>query len=302
MNTRPRDDPLEHGRARRSLLVAIFLLIAVGWRLGVGLSQSHSGIWIAEGARATYVLTPKIAGSLGGPLGKDFEITSSGIVLLQAGTRLIALRADSEGREVSAAQLADVPELQSLVLDATGALLITTPNRLGQFSEDADQKVRELIPLAATQGARLVRSSAEGKVYLYGGPSSDKGSAKRIVAISREGQVENVIRAPAPLTAVTETGGTLYFATSNEIYALENKALRLVIRVPGKIKIVSLAVPAEGNVLYFSTPDRVYGLKGLVALSIATNVGGTLRLQNGALYILDAQRGILLRLDNLQSL
>ncbi|MDE1940143.1 MAG: hypothetical protein KGI68_14065, partial [Alphaproteobacteria bacterium] len=59
--------------------------------------------------------------------------------------------------------------------------------------------------------------------------------------------------------------------------------------------IRSLAVTADGVIL-FSTDAKVYALLGPNALSIVNNAGGTLRVRNGSLYVLDRQRKILFSL------
>lgn len=99
------------------------------------------------------------------------------------------------------------------------------------------------------------------------------------------------------VTGVAASNDSLYFATESEIIRLyENKTI-LVIRVPESMKIVSLAAPPEGGTLFFSTSDRIYALKEQGAVSIVKDLGGILLWKNDGLYALDEQRRVLMRLE-----
>ncbi len=237
---------------------------------------------------------------MGNRIGGDFELSRWDTIILQVDDRLIEVTPGSDGN-VGAAPLGSVRELQSFALDTRGAVLSIVDNRFQQFVKGRFSGTT--APLAKIQGARIAPSSESGAMYLYGGAKKGQGLANRILLIREDGRVTNLVEAPGRVVAFAEqASGNFYFATSREIFHVEDQEFRLVIRVPNGIEIVSMAVHPDGKALYFSSKNRVYGLKGLTAVSIALNVGGTLRHHKGALYVLDPQRRMLLQLRNLDAI
>lgn len=293
-----RGESSQFGKATRKLVVGLLVLAAIAWAVTRFTSEApRIEAYVIEGVKAEAILTPELVEDLNGAVGQDFEVTPSGTVLLAVGSNLVALRRVNRG--VSATTLVKVPTLQGFTIDASGALLTITSEGLGQF---ANGGISAIVGLSDVSGTRLARSPFEDRVYLYGGSSEAKGFAKRIAAIARNGQVDYLVEAPAPVTAVAVAKRGLFFSTSNKIYSAERSVVSLVIRLPDAMRINSLAVSPEADVLYFSTLNRVFVLRGLVAVSIATGVGGTLRVQDGNLYLLDPARRFLLKFSDLSRL
>jgi len=283
-------------RRKRLLGLATLGLAVLAW---AWLRPSPVPFSAVKGLPVRVILTPPHFREIGDPA-SDFEVSPDGSVLVLAKGAVLATRHERGGR-VSVVRLVNdpIPGLKSLAIDPEGALVTLSREGLKQVHTSD----RSVVSLASIPGidshTHLSQSSVHGRVYLYGGDSDENGFRSKIVSISSDGRTEEVVKASSAITAVCDARGTLYFSTDNEIFALRQNELRLVIRVPAASRIISLAAEPEGEVVFFSTADNIYVLRGLgPAVEMVKGLGGTLRFRNGALYAFDAPRRVLVRLGS----
>jgi hypothetical protein len=87
-------------------------------------------------------------------------------------------------------------------------------------------------------------------------------------------------------------------ATASTIMRIKAGTPEILFRAPsdefaGPIRSVAVA---EDGVIIFATDTKVYALLGPNALSIVNDAGGTLRVRDGVLYVLDPHRKVLFSL------
>lgn len=280
------------------LLVAV---VALAWFADgyIGARVASAPMRVIDGVAANVVFGPSDAGSLGPVLGPDFDVRPDGMIVLQAADRLVALRRARDGSS-SSATLASVSDLHSFTGDGSGAILASTDRGVEAIARG---NTTTLITLPdGARGVRLARAVQDRAAYLFGGDSSASGFANRVVMLTASGSVDDVARLPRAVVGVADAGDRLFIATAREVFELEQNVARLVIRFPAKATITSIATPPGGRVVYVATSDRVYAVKGTEGVSIATGIGGSLRMNGSALFVLDPARRTLMRLDNLASL
>lgn len=245
-------------------------------------------IHIVEGVDAKIVFGPGATAFGPEALGQDFDVLDDGTIMVQVGDHLFALRRSSSG-SVYFTQVATVGELRSFTGNTAGAVVATTADKIVSVAPGGNLTLANL-PGDANY-VRLARSATDGQVYLYGAPFDD-----RVLSLTRGGDVINIVRTNADITGVAEAPSALYFSTAHEIYSYNGRFASLIIRVPDYISITSVAIDSGNDLLFFATADRVYAMRGLTAVSIATGIGGSIRLSNHVLFVLDTDRRELLRL------
>jgi hypothetical protein len=281
---------------RRPLILAVLLVVALvaGDRIAAHFFASPA-VHVINGAVSRTVFGPRDLPPGFAQVGRDFDIRGDGTIVVQLGSDLVAVKQRTDGTAVFH-RLLSVDGLKSFTGDGTGAILATTADSVIAVG---GRQTHTLVPLSGSSGdARLARAQQDHKVYLYG-----DAYPRVLLSLSRGGQVQNLVQTLNPISGVAEAGGTICVATGREIYAYDGSSVRLIERLPKEeADITSVAVDERNGILYFATARRVYAMRGLAAVSVATGIGGTVHVRNGALYILDPRRRELMRLGGLAAL
>lgn len=189
--------------------------------------------------------------------------------------------------------LFDTPTpVSDCVFTPDGALLMISGRRLGY---GAGGRFHPQIDLP--ENAMRLTVGRE-RIYVYGG-DNDKATALYMVDPQR-GHAK-LCALPYPISAASVVGDTLYFAAGNEIYRLvPDGEMNLICHLPGPA-IAALAA-AENETLYFLAGRTLYTWQvGKVGI-ISEGVGDIACWQAGALYVLDTEKRLLIKLENLPSL
>lgn len=279
---------------RRTIFVSLGICLAVLAIWAVRRHAEHgTNFKVASGVPIKLILTAEQFRELGGYPREDFDVTDDSFVMIVDGKIVVLQR---KGGSLVPVKLTKQPAgLQSLALDADGAVLTLTASGLGQFTTEGGGGIAEVAGFPAGPGARLAPATRGRHVFLYGG-TGEQGFGNKVVEIGSDGNVTYVARTESPVTAICDGPEALYFATGDAIFAIHNDKLQLIIRLPeGSPAIVSLAVQSDGGV-YFATSDGVWLLRNKIAVEVLNGLGGTLRERNGVLYVLDPSRRVLVQL------
>ncbi|MFA6986574.1 MAG: hypothetical protein WC213_10240 [Arenimonas sp.] len=264
-----------------ALALALFWLIEIGVQATRLLGETE--VAHAGGMAITTLLDPEALRALGA-LDGDFDVTSTGVVVLRAGERLYAV--DPESNEAADLALAEVPD--KFAFDTQDAMLTVADGFLGSLAPDGTPV--DGVPLAY-RDARLAASVHPGAINLFGGKSGNH----RLYRFLEDGSFQVLLQTDQPLIAVADSAHGTYAATQGMIVRVawpEPVVMFKAPQAPGWGPIQSVAAAGDG-LIFFSTPTSVYALKDGIAVSVVNDSGGYLRLRGNLLYVLDAKRRLL---------
>lgn len=140
-------------------------------------------------------------------------------------------------------------------------------------------------------GNMRVAAGPNETLLLFGGPENDQ------VLISYDGpSFSPIVRIAEPIGVVTHAGDRIFFTTGSKLFTAKwGEAPALVFLFPDGSPIVGAAVNATSGEIYLATADAIYALDRGVAFQKVGGMGGGLQFRDGALYVLDAGRGLLMR-------
>lgn len=223
-----------------------------------------------------------------GRLGRDFDATASGTLILRVENRLVALRPDG-GVQVLPSK---GPAADSFALDTGDNLLTVAGGYFGRLTEAGEALPAVPLPY---DDARLARSIHPGAVYLFGG----RGGEQRLYRFWDTGNFEVLLASPTPILGVTDTAKAVYVAEADRVVRLDGRGAVPVFRIPSGSElgpIVSVAATADGQVLV-STASHVFAIGGGAAATLVNDSGGELRARGDRVYVLDRTRGLIYALD-----
>ncbi len=268
------------------LIVVLALLLAVAHPAAAAAPPAE--LWLWKGATLTPLLAPTALAPLDVRLAGQFEVLGRGrIVALTSGGDLLDL--------ASRRTLPATAPLALTSFTADKALLIAVRGRrLGWYDGAAlVEKIR--LP----QDGLMVVAGAKKRFYLYG--PHGNGSAVYLLEQNRAGTLFEV--PDGRVSALTAIGERLFFAVDNTIYtAAEGQRPAVVFVAAAQPAIRSIAADPRTGLLYFSAGSAVYAMRAGMAISILRGLEGTLRYSGDALYVLDASRGVLVKLQGLDTL
>lgn len=127
------------------------------------------------------------------------------------------------------------------------------------------------------------RTSADGHPAVY--------------EIDATNRVRKLFDAPKPIDAIAQGGAHIFFAVDGIVFdAVPGQAMHMLASLPGVVRIRYLAASGDGSRVFISDGNKVYVLeRGNTSLLTAT-IGGALRIQDGALLVLDHKRRMLARI------
>lgn len=271
-----------------SIVVAVALLVALRQQLA---NRDAAAVTAVGAAQVEAILGPSDFASMGGDPGSEFGVTAGQAIVFSAGG---VLRVDnsihSAWPRATKVEIAGT-QPESFALDADGPMLGIAGGYFGVLNPDG--QMTKSIPMPF-DGMRLAPSIHPGAVYLFGGARDDY----RLYRFIEDGTLQIVLESDEPIVSVADNQQSIFAATARQVMRIEAGSPRILFTAPsdgfdGPIR--SVAVTEDGLVL-FSTDARVYAMMGPNALSIVNDAGGSLRVRDGVLYVLDPNRKILFSL------
>jgi hypothetical protein len=280
----------------RRIVAGVAIVVGLGAAVGFGIGLSEAlavrrdaAVTAIGSARIEQMLGPRDFAALGGPIGRDLGVTHGGAVVFQTGAVLrVVDPARAPLPEANAIALSAVPD--SFALDPGGTMLTVSGGYFGMLDENGD--LVQGIPLPSPD-VQLAPSVHEGATYLFG----KSGDHHRLYRFIDDGTLQVLLESGQPIVAAADGETAMFAATSSAILRIKAGAPETLFTAPDDFAgpIRSLAVTADGIVL-FATDARVYALLGPDALSIVNDAGGSIRVRDGSLYVLDPTRRLLFRL------
>lgn len=273
-----------------AIVAVIFIVALIGVFRDAIADRDASAVAVIGTVEVDHILGPRDFDALGGAIGPDLGISGAPAVVLMAGGLLRAVdHLDSSRPRIREIDIAG-HQPKSFALDQNGAMLAVADGYFGVLNQDG--QIVDGVPLPFSN-MRLAPSSHVGAVYLFGGAQKDY----RLYRFIDDGTLQILLETDVPIIAAADNEQSIYAATASTILQIKAGTPDVLFKAPEDFAgpIRSLAVTADGVIL-FSTDAKVYALLGPNALSIVNNAGGTLRVRNGSLYVLDRQRKILFSL------
>ena len=209
----------------------------------------------------------------------DFEVASGTAWLLTVDNRIVDL---GSGRSALPKGFA----AHSFTRTRQGSVAVISENILGTVTRGLF-----LPTIKLPYGNMRVAAGPDETLLLFGGPENDQ------VLISCDGpSFSPIVRVQEPIGAVTYAGDRVFFTTGSKLYTAKwGEAPALVFLFPDDSPIRGVAVNATSGEIYLATADAIYALDRGVAFQKIGGLGGGLQFRDGALYVLDAGRGLLMR-------
>ncbi len=209
----------------------------------------------------------------------DFEVVGKSAWLLSGDNRVVDL---GSGKSI-------LPKgfvAHSFARTAAGAVAVITENVLGTI-------VRSMF-LPTTKlpfGNMRVVSGPNETLLLYGGPDDDQ------YLISYDGLTfATMLRLGEPIGVVTHVADRVFFSSGNQLYTAKwGESPALVFLFPDASVIVGIAINASTGEIFLATADALFSLDRGVAFKKLDGLGGRLQWRDGVLYVMDAGRGMFVR-------
>lgn len=147
------------------------------------------------------------------------------------------------------------------------------------------------------EGMRLATSRWAEQAYLFetAGSSSPYG----LYVLHPGPTLGKLLEVPDPIEAVTEIGGRVLFASSNAIYEVDRtRHARLLMTMAPGHNVRSLATDPKRNLVFVSDlrTIRAFDLQQRALFGITDDLGGYLRGEGDALFVLQPALSLLVRL------
>jgi hypothetical protein len=218
-------------------------------------------------------------------LGDQLTVTPRRLAVIADRTRLYAVGWGGS------APLEGIDHLDAFDYTADGFLLGVRGETLLYL--DAEGKLQELTSLPH-KGMGLAQT--DNAMLLFDRTRNDSHAA--IYELEPGRRARKLVESPTPIDAVARAGTRLFFATDGVAFeASVTAGLVPVASLPGNVKIRSLAATADR--LYISDGDSIYVVRGTESALVTNGLGGTLRMDRGALLVLDHKRRMLARITGL---
>jgi hypothetical protein len=251
----------------------------------------QSAIIAVKGVTVDHLLDPDDFTALGGAIGEDLAVTPTAVIL-SAGGALRSLDRNTSGGKI--AKIAGgLPT--SFAADTKDATLLTVADGYFGLLNEADQFTHS-IPVPYSD-SHLAPSIHPGTTYLFAGADHHY----RLYQIREDGGMSILLESDVPVAAATDDENWTYAATAREILRIKPGRPNVLFQAPDALgPIKSVAATPDGLIL-FSTPSRVFAVLNGNAVSLVNNAGGTLRFDNGLLYVLDQNRKMLFTMGPIAS-
>ncbi len=265
---------------RRLGLIAIAALAACG-------GGSRKGPKVVP-RQVEVLLDAQLASTRGlGDLGADFDVSPGKLVVVSDASHLYAI--GWGGVE----PMGELPGVDSLAFTPDGLMLAIQGDQLEYV--DADGALQPLASLPHT-GMALATGPADG-VYLFDrAPTGDGVHALYQLMPGR--QIAKLLETPQPIDCVAQAGQRLLFVSGGVVFdATPGEEMRMVARL-AESTITSVA--GDDERVYVSDGAAVFALADEGPVLVTGTAGGSLRLRDGALLVLDPAHRSLVRLAPLK--
>jgi hypothetical protein len=216
-----------------------------------------------------------------GALAPDFDVSPDRLVVLADAANLY---------ELGWGGLAAIDGLggaESLAFTPDGLLLVVRGTQLLYLGESGALEVFFELPHAG-----MALASQPDGVYLFDRAST--GNAHAIYELTPGGRIAKLLESPQPIDAIARAGDRLLFVSGGVVFEAEvGKPLRLVARLA---ESTIRSVAADADHVYVSDGTSVFSLSDDGVVLVTATAGGSLRVRDGALLVLDPAKRTLIRL------
>jgi hypothetical protein len=218
-------------------------------------------------------------------------ISPIGYIILSNATQLYAL--GNEGMVTIGNKTSGT--ISSFAFTKEGALMIVRNDEVCTFDSTGNFRRVYLFPKMGMEIA-----SGDRVMYLF-----DKGSKKSpypIYVMAEGGKYTKLFELPNPINCLVEMNHYLFFSSEDKLYRYYPKTgqLSLVVIIPEKKKISSLAADPINERLYLSVDSTLFTVKGESMTLVSNHVSGELSYSEKGLLIFNPKQQLLIRISGLE--
>lgn len=255
------------------------LLIAMyAWRVHV---DANPVALVLPGAKMSTVLSAADARSRRWSLSDAFDVTPSGLILVQSGRAIFnAVTGEPILREQHL-DLADFVALGDGIVSVCGGSLCA-------YSAEGS-----LEPVMKLPAERMFLGSAGQPDEFYCYHNSSAGAD--VYLIRGGGAYLKLFHVEGPIFAIAGVVGRVFLAVSNKIVTWKpGEDPSVVVDLKQEAPVTSLAIDSSTGLLFFSVGEGVFAFAEKRVSPVLIGVTGDLRFSNGVLFVKDrTQRAIL---------
>lgn len=266
------------------------LLALVGLAGACGSHPHHQTTCRATApVRMEVLLNEQLAASSGiGALDPTFDVSPQRLLLISDADRMYLLGWGGlfpvEGMPGSLGSFAYTPD---------GLLLAVRDAELDYLGTSGQLETLFTLP----HEGMAVAPGGTGTMYLFDRQTTDGNYGLYQLAAGRK--VLRLFDSPKPIDAVARAGDHLFVATGGGVFDATPGAPSKLIAYLGSEAIGSIAASEDGTRVYFSDGASVFAVTGGCVDLVTRELGGTLRVMDGALLVLDAKHRLLVRFATL---
>ncbi len=215
---------------------------------------------------------------------QDFVVTPEGAVIVQTPRGIFDM---TGGRRLGYDNAEQVTSMTFIA----GALVVTTSERqLGYWDDQglAPLEVPGISPVA------VFGDSSADHLYIVDEHRSD-AAVYRLCSLTKGQALQVECGSPQLITAMTRDEVSTIFTAGGGLFRLLAPGQpAMLLKLPNAQKIVGIA--SSGGTLYFATSSNVYALGQDTAMPVVLGLGGKLQATPGGLFVLDRERGRVFRI------
>ncbi|HUQ01488.1 MAG TPA: hypothetical protein VM261_03285 [Kofleriaceae bacterium] len=223
-----------------------------------------------------------------GPLAASFDISPQRLLLLEDAQHLHLL---GWGGIVPVDGLAPV---DAFAYTPDGLLMTVRGNQLSYLA--ASGTLESLIELPS---AGMGIAAGADSMFLFERQSATRRFGLFELAPGKKARL--LLESPEPIDAVAHAGPRVLLVSGGAVFeATPEQPMRVLAHLPGARRIQSVAADSASGRVYFSDGAAVFAVKDGCVGVVSSTLGGTLRVRDGALFVFDAKRRVLVRFPALQ--
>jgi hypothetical protein len=218
----------------------------------------------------------------------DFDANSQGAVVVRTSAGLYDL---AGGRRVGPDPGREGLEITSMAFAGPGLTVITGDGRMGTWDDEGFSPVE----MGGARPAAVFSSRDWKRLYVLGDRGWRDNVPWGLCSLAEDQPLRAETGSSAEITAVTADEAGTVFAAGGAIFRLVAPGRPvMLVRLPGDEPVVGLA--SAGGTIYFATYENTYALGREMAVPVVVGLGGRLRHTPGGLLVLDERREWLFRI------
>jgi hypothetical protein len=218
----------------------------------------------------------------------DFDVSPDGAIVVRVED---GLRDMAGGRRLGPGPGQGGAEVVSMAFAGPGLAVVTGDRRAGYWDDQGFAPV----DLPGFTPAAVFANGAQDRLYLASDRGWSEGARWGLYSLTEGQPLRAETGSPAEITAATGDEVSTIFAAGGGLFRLLAPGQPvMLLKLPEGGEIVGLA--SVGGTVYFATRENTYALGRDMAVPVVLGLGGRLRYTPDGLLVLDNRRGRVFRI------